>query len=68
MSESTGGAKNRRQYIENVEAQTIEKQLKWARVGYEEGPFTLFCDEPPAAGGDYLAPAPLMYFTSGLAL
>lgn len=59
----------RESYVEEAHIETLGRQLKRARVGYKEfGTFTFFCDEPPTMGGDYSAPAPLMYFTSGLGL
>lgn len=62
-------ARRRENYVEEAEIETLGKQLKRARVGYKEfRTFTFFCDEPPTMGGDYSAPAPLMYFTSGLGL
>ena len=51
-----------------VEAETLERQRKLARVRTARGStFEMICDEGEHLGGDDSAPSPLCYFSAGVA-
>lgn len=57
----------RRTITIDVEAETMERQLKRGIVKGGSGVFEVYCDEGPRTGGDSSAPAPLSYFSIGIA-
>ena len=64
-----GGADgSRREIVITVEAETLERQRKRARVQAGRGSaFEMLCDEGSYLGGDDSAPPPLAYFSAGVA-
>ena len=64
-----GGADGvRRELVITLEAETLERQQKLARVRAGQGStFEILCDEGGHLGGDDAAPSPLAYFTAGIA-
>ncbi len=64
-----GGADgSRREIVITVEAETLERQRKRARVQAGRGSaFELLSDEGQYLGGDDSAPPPLAYFSAGVA-
>lgn len=60
----------RREIVIEVEAETLERQRKLARVrsgGGTGSTFEMICDEGTRIGGDDTAPSPLAYFSAGIA-
>ena len=60
----------RREIVIEVEAETLERQRKLARVrsgGGAGSTFEMTCDEGSRIGGDDTAPSPLAYFSAGVA-
>ncbi len=58
----------RREIVIEVEAETLERQRKLARVRSRNGStFEMICDEGTRIGGDDTAPSPLAYFSAGVA-
>ncbi len=60
----------RREIVIEVEAETLERQRKLARVragGGTGSTFEMICDEGVRIGGDDTAPSPLAYFSAGVA-
>ena len=58
----------RREIVIHVEAETLERQRKLARVQAGSGSaFEMICDEGTRIGGDDTAPSPLGYFSAGVA-
>ena len=58
----------RREIVISVEAETLERQRKLARVRAGSGStFEMICDEGAHIGGDDTAPSPLAYFSAGVA-
>ncbi len=60
----------RREIVIEVEAETLERQRKLARVrsgGGAGSTFEMICDEGARIGGDDTAPSPLAYFSAGVA-
>ena len=58
----------RREIVIKVEAETLERQRKLARVQAGRGStFEMICDEGTYLGGDDSAPSPLGYFSAGVA-
>ncbi|MDE2836298.1 MAG: hypothetical protein OXL97_02155 [Chloroflexota bacterium] len=58
----------RREIVIQVEAETLERQRKLARVQSGSGSaFEMLCDEGTRIGGDDTAPSPLAYFSAGVA-
>jgi hypothetical protein len=45
-----------------AEAETVEKQLKKARIRH----FEVWCDEPPMLGGEDAYPQPLAYLAAAV--
>ncbi len=69
-SEPRAGAQDgvRREIVIQVEAETLERQRKVARVSAGSGStFEMICDEGTRIGGDDTAPSPLGYFSAGVA-
>ena len=59
---------SRREIVVMVEAETLERQRKLARVRTARGStFEMICDEGEHLGGDDSAPSPLCYFSAGVA-
>ncbi len=58
----------RREIVITLEAETLERQQKLARVRAGQGStFEVLCDEGVHLGGDDAAPSPLAYFSAGVA-
>ena len=71
-SEPRAGSQDgiRREIVIQVEAETLERQRKLARVRSGSGAgstFEMLCDEGTRIGGDDTAPSPLAYFSAGVA-
>ena len=63
-----GDPSTRREITIQVEAETLERQLKRAVIqGGTGSAFEIYCDEGTPLGGDDSAPPPLMYFSAGVA-
>ena len=64
-----GGADGaRREIVITLEAETLDRQQKLARVRAGQGStFEILCDEGTHLGGDDAAPSPLSYFSAGVA-
>ena len=63
-----GDPGTRREIVIQVDAETMERQLKRAiGQGGTGSAFEIYCDEGAALGGDDSAPPPLMYFSAGVA-
>lgn len=59
---------SRREIVITLEAETLERQRKIARVHAGRGStFEMICDEGQYLGGDDTAPPPLAYFSAGVA-
>ena len=59
---------SRREIVVTLEAETLDRQQKLARVRAGEGStFEILCDEGVHLGGDDAAPSPLAYFSAGVA-
>ena len=64
----SGDTSTRREIVLQVEAETLERQLKRAVVqGGTGSSFEIFCDEGTPLGGDDSAPPPLAFFSAGVA-
>ena len=64
----TSGDGARREIVITIEAETLERQQKLARVRAGQGStFEVLCDEGKHLGGDDEAPSPLAYFSAGVA-
>ncbi len=58
----------RREIVISLEAETLDRQQKLARVRAGQGStFEILCDEGVNLGGDDAAPSPLAYFSAGVA-
>ena len=59
---------SRREVVITLEAETLDRQRKVARVHAGRGStFEMICDEGVYLGGDDSAPSPLGYFSAGIA-
>ena len=63
-----GDTANRREFVLEVQAETIDRQQKRAVVrGTHGSSFEIYCDEGTYLGGADTAPPPLSYFSAGIA-
>jgi hypothetical protein len=64
----TPDAQGRRTITLQVEAETMDGQLKHAIIsGGSTSPFEAYCDEGTSLGGNDSAPSPLAFFSLGIA-
>ncbi len=54
-----------RSTVTEVDVEDLGNMLRRAFVG-TNSKFTIYCDEPPAIGGNSTAPAPLHYFAASI--
>ena len=56
---------SRRSMVVELDVEDMGNMLRRAFVE-THGKFTIYCDEPPAIGGNSTAPAPLHYFAASI--